>query len=64
MSTIVTVDILGVPRLTLRSLGRELFIMVSVKDSFPSCIVSLKIGILNVALVISTRNNTSYSPEL
>ena len=62
VSTIVTVAILGLPRLTL--LGSELFIIVSVKDSSPSCIVSLIIGTSNIALVTPAVNVTLYSPEL
>ena len=44
------VALLGLPRLTL--LGSEFFTIESVKDSLPSCIVSLIIGISNVTLVV------------
>ena len=62
VSTIVTVVIRGLPRLTL--FGSELLTIVSVKDSSPSCIVSFIIGILKVTLVLPAINMTSYSPEI
>ena len=57
VSTIVTVAIPGLPRLIL--LGSEFLIIVSVKDSLPSCIVSSVIEILNVTLVTPAVNVTS-----
>ena len=62
VSTIVTVALLGLPRLTLR--GSELLIIVSVKDSLLSFILSLLIIIFNLILFFPAGNVTSYGPGL
>ena len=61
VSTIVMVALLGLPRLTL--FDSELLIIVSVKDSLLSSILSLLIIIFNATLIFPAENVTSYGPE-
>jgi len=62
VSTIVTVASLGLPWLTL--LGSELLIIVSLKVSFPSWMLSLFTVTLNETPVTLAGNVILYSPEL